>query len=60
MHYPSELDAILKHDLSKLIDIVRVKEGPFNKDLIEHYHELYNKLKKKHSLREDSNVFFYL
>ena len=46
MHYPNELDKILKDDLSSLIEIVRKKDGPFNHDLIEHYHDVYNNLKK--------------
>ena len=48
MHYPNELDKILKDDLSSLIEIVRKKDGPFNHDLIEHYHDVYNNLKKRH------------
>ena len=48
MHYPNELDKILKDDLSSLIEIVRKKEGPFNHELIEHYHDVYNNLKKRH------------
>ncbi len=47
MHYPNELDKILKDDLSSLIEIVRKKDGPFDHSLIEHYHDVYNDLKKR-------------
>ena len=46
MNYPNEVDEILKNDLSKLINIVRVKEIPFSHQVINEYYEKYNELKK--------------
>lgn len=46
MAYPDELDSILKNELSKLIEIVRKKEGPFNKIWINNYYNQYLKIKK--------------
>ena len=47
MHYPIEIDSILKNDLSKLIDIVRVKEVPFSQEAINGYYKKYNELIKE-------------
>ena len=47
MHYSNRLDFILRYELGNLIDIVRKKEFPFNKDTIESYHEIYDKLTNK-------------
>ena len=47
MNYPNEIDVILKNDLSKLINIVRVKEGPFSHQVINEYYKRYNELKKE-------------
>lgn len=46
MAYPDELDLILKNELSKLIEIVRKKEGPFNKIWVNKYYDRYIELKK--------------
>ena len=47
MHYSSRLDFILKYELGNLIDMVRVKEAPFNKKTIEAYHQKYVELVEK-------------
>lgn len=44
MHYSNRLDFILKYELGNLIDMVRRKEGPFDKDLIEKYYEVYKQI----------------
>ena len=43
MHYSNRLDFILKYELGQLIDLVRKKEFPFNKDVIENYYKIYLK-----------------
>ena len=40
MHYSNRLDFILKYELGNLIDMVRVRETPFNKEVINNYYEL--------------------
>ena len=47
MHYSPRLDFILKYELGNLIDMVRTKEPPFNKEIIEHYHDIYCQVNKK-------------
>lgn len=46
MHYPKELDFILKSELTSLIEMAREKSGPFSKEKIEYYHGLYEKYKQ--------------
>lgn len=52
MHYPNEIDFILKSDLSKLIDVVRAKDGPFSHRLINEYYKKYNELIKEITYKE--------
>ena len=47
MNYPDDIDRILKEDLSKLIDIVRVKEFPFSQEVLNGYYKKYNELTKE-------------
>lgn len=47
MNYPDSVDRIVKDDLSNLIEIVRKKEFPFDKEMIDSYYTKYNKLKKE-------------
>ena len=47
MHYSNRLDFILRYELGSLIDIVRKKDFPFDKDTIEKYYEKYVELTKK-------------
>ena len=45
MNYPKEIDFIVNKELAKLIEMKNKDEGPFNKEVIEKYHDKYNKLK---------------
>ena len=47
MHYSSRLDFILKYELGNLIDMVRVREMPFDKDTIKTNYDKYVKLVKE-------------
>ena len=47
MHYPKEIDDILKYELSNLIEMERKKEYPFSKEIIDEYYEKYLKLRKE-------------
>lgn len=46
MHYPIEIQMIIKSELSNLINMKRKNEGPFKIGLIENYYKSYQKLKK--------------
>ena len=46
-NYSDKLDKVLKSELTFLIEMVRKKESPFAKGIVEHYYEIYKKLKKK-------------
>ena len=46
MHYPEEIDMILKRELTSLIEMKKNNEGPFNKELIESYYQKYEQLIK--------------
>ena len=46
MHYSNRLDFILKYELGNLIDMVRIREMPFDKDTINKYYEKYVELVK--------------
>lgn len=53
MHYPKEIDEILKYELSNLIDMERKGESPFDKEVIDMYYEKFIKLRKlKSQLKE--------
>ena len=45
MNYPKEIDFIVNKELAKLIEMKNKDEGPFNKSVIEKYHNKYNELK---------------
>lgn len=47
MHYPKEIDMILKKELSSLIEMKKNSIGPFNQREIKKYLEIYNYLIKK-------------
>ncbi len=47
MHYPEEIDKILKDELNYLIKMVKEKSGPFNREYIEEYYKKYEKIKEK-------------
>ena len=44
MHYPKELDIILKNELSSLIEMKRKNEGPFSPGIVEKYYQKYKNL----------------
>ena len=46
MHYPKELDMILKRELTELIDMKKQKKEPFLPETIEKYYEIYKNIKK--------------
>ena len=45
MHYSKDIDTILKHELTKLINKVRAKEYPFSAKEIDKYYKEYAKIK---------------
>jgi protein associated with RNAse G/E len=47
MKYDENLDAILKQELTKLIESVREKEKAFKPGIVEEYCSLYNKIKNR-------------
>lgn len=47
MHYSNRLDFILKYELGNLIDMVRTREMPFNKETINTYYQKYLDLTSK-------------
>ena len=46
MHYSDDLDLVLRNELSRLIDIKRKNNGPFNKETIDKYYQIYKELQK--------------
>ena len=44
MHYSNRLDFILKYELGNLIDLARVREMPFDKEVINKYYHKYVEL----------------
>ena len=44
MHYPEELNIILKNELTSLIEMKRNNEGPFAQELVEKYYKKYQEL----------------
>ena len=47
MHYSDDLDLVLRSELSKLIDLKRKNNGPFNKETIDKYYQIYKELQKQ-------------
>lgn len=45
MHYPKEIDQILKSELDKLIEMAKAKKGAFDKEVILKYCADYEKIK---------------
>ncbi len=46
MHYSDDLDLVIRSELSKLIEMKRKNEGPFNKETVLNYYEKYKELQK--------------
>jgi uncharacterized protein len=44
MHYPDELDTILKNELTELINLKKANQGPFSPEIINNYYEIYKKM----------------
>lgn len=44
MAYSEKLEEVIKGALTELIEMVRKKEFPFNKDIVEKYYEKYKKM----------------
>lgn len=47
MHYPSEIDKIIKQELSYLIDKKKASFGPFEAGVVQKYYDVYENMKKK-------------
>ena len=45
MHYSNEIDLILNSELKSLIDMKKKNIGPFQKNVIKNYYEIYQNLK---------------
>ena len=45
MHYPREIQLIIKKELDNLIALKRKNDGPFKEGLVEKYYEKYKKIK---------------
>lgn len=46
MKYPKELDAILKRELTQLINMKKQNIGPFSSEIVEKYYKKYKKITK--------------
>lgn len=46
MHYSTEIQMIIKNELSNLIEMKRKNEGPFEEKIVNKYFEIYKKYKK--------------
>ena len=46
MRYPKEVNIIIKSELSSLIDMKKMKKGPFAENFIKKYYEIYKNLIK--------------
>ena len=53
MHYPKEMDRILKSELDTLINLERKNEVPFDKKTIDMYYEKYLSIKMKETELEE-------
>ena len=47
MNYPKEINYIIKEELSNLIEMKKASEFPFNKESIEYYYDIFQKVKNK-------------
>lgn len=47
MNYSKELDYILKEELSELIEHAKKKDSAFKKGIVEHYYDIYSRIKKE-------------
>ena len=49
MHYSDDIDFIVKKELANLIEMKKKNEFPFNKETIDKYTEIYQKMKKENN-----------
>lgn len=54
MHYSNRLDFILRYELGNLIELVRNKDFPFDKNTIERYYQKYLSLTKDNGNHDDN------
>ena len=47
MKYPNEIQEIIKYELTALIDMKRAGVNPFNKETIDYYNKIYQKIGKE-------------
>lgn len=47
MNYGDDLERVIEYELTKLIDMKKKEEGVFSKEMIDHYYELYEKMRAK-------------
>ncbi len=52
MNYSSDLDSILKSELTILINKCKNSEEPFDRNAINNYHNIYSKLKKEKLIKK--------
>ena len=53
MNYSKQLDFILKYELGNLIDKVRKKEEPFDKESLKKYYEKYKQMLKQEEINKN-------
>ena len=44
MNYPEEIDRIVKYELNNLINLFKSKKGPFDKNEVKNYYNIYMKI----------------
>ena len=47
MNYSADLEKVIQYELSRLIDMKRRDVGPFDKETVKHYNEIYQKIRLK-------------
>lgn len=44
MKYPKEINEIIKYELTSLIEMKRNGANPFNKETVDYYYKIYQKI----------------
>ena len=47
MNYSDDLEKVIQYELTKLINMKKNGEGPFSKEKVKYYYELYEKMREK-------------
>ena len=47
INYSADLEKVIQYELSRLIDMKRRDVGPFDKETVKHYNEIYQKIRLK-------------